>query len=137
MKYEQLIIAKNEYKKLQSYLDNAHYGNDAVFKRAIGSLKNELKTAKILKEDDMPNDVVRFYSKVTIELPNAVSKTYQIVSPDESNLPQSKISILSPMALALFGYSKTDSVEWQFPSGISTIQIQDVQQEENNSVKSV
>ena len=137
MKYEQLIIEKNEFKKLQRYIDNAHYGNDVIFKRAIGSLKNELKSAKILKEDDMPNDVVRFYSKVAIELPNAISKTYQIVSPDESNLAQNKLSILSPMALALFGYSKTDSVEWQFPSGVSTIQIQDVQQEEKNSIKSV
>lgn len=126
MKYETLIIEKKEYKKLRSYLENAHYGNDQVFKRAIGSLLNELKTAKIVPEEEMPDDVVRFYSNVTIQTPFVNGITYQIVTPEESNLKENKISILSPMALALFGYAENDSIEWQFPNGINTLMIRKV-----------
>jgi regulator of nucleoside diphosphate kinase len=127
MKYETLMIEKNEHKKLLNLMDSAHYENDPIFKRAIGALKNELKTVKICSESDLPDDVVRFYSRVTIETPFAVTKTYQIVTPDESNLKQDKISILSPMALALFGYAADDEIEWQFPSGLSKIKIKQVQ----------
>lgn len=126
MKYETLIIEKKEYKKLRSYLENAHYGNDQVFKRAIGSLLNELKTAKIVSEENMPVDVVRFNSKVTIQTPFVDKITYQIVTPEESNLKENKISILSPMALALFGYAVSDSINWQFPNGMNTLQIKEV-----------
>lgn len=123
MKYEHLIIEKTEYKKLKSYLENANYSNDPVFKRAIGTFLNELKTAKIVAESEMPDDVVRFNSIVTIRTPFIDSKTYQLVIPEESNLKIDKISILTPMALALFGYAVEDSIEWQFPNGTNTIQI--------------
>lgn len=126
MKYETLIIEKKEYQKLKSYLENAHYGNDQVFKNAIGSLFNELKTAKIVPEEEMPEDVVRFYSNVTIQTPFVNGITYQIVTPEESNLKENKISILSPMALALFGYAENDSIEWQFPNGKNTLLIRKV-----------
>lgn len=123
MKYDNLIVEKTELKKLKSYLESANYSNDLVFKRAIGTLLNELKSAKIVNEAEMPNDVVRFNSMVTIKTPFIESKTYQLVTPEESNLKKDKISILSPMALALFGYAANDSVEWQFPNGKNTIQI--------------
>lgn len=126
MKYQNLIVEKTEYKKIKSYLENAHYSNDPVFKQAIGTFLNELKTAKIVAESEMPQDVVRFNSKVTIKTPFIDSKTYQLVAPEESNLKIDKISILSPMALALFGYAINDSIEWQFPNGKSTIQIVNV-----------
>lgn len=127
MKYETLLIEKKEHKKLLNLLESAHYENDLIFKRAIGALKNELKTVSICDEKDLPEDVVRFNSLVTIETPFAITKTYQIVSPDESDLKNNKISILSPMALALFGYAADDEIEWQFPSGMSKIKIKQVQ----------
>lgn len=133
MKYESLLIEKKEHKKLLNLLDSAHYDNDPIFKRAIGTLKNELKTVKICNEIDLPEDVVRFNSQVTIETPFAVTKTYQIVRPDESDLKRDKISILSPMALALFGYSAGDEIEWQFPSGLSKIKIKQVQTLKNTT----
>ncbi len=126
MKYEHLIIEKTEYKKLKSYLENAHYSNDPVFKRAIGTFLNELKTARVVDASEIPVDVVRFNSKVTIRTPFIDSKTYQLVPPEESNLKVDKISILSPMALALFGYAVNDSIEWQFPNGTNNIQIIEV-----------
>ncbi len=126
MKYQSIIIEKSEHKKIKNYLENAHYENDQIFKNSIGSLLNELKKAKVVDEKDLPNDVVRFYSKVTIKTPFSKSITYQIVSPEEKNISENKISILSPMALALFGYAQNDTVEWEFPNGKNLIEIIDV-----------
>lgn len=126
MKYNNLIVEKSEYIKIKRYIENAHYSNDPVFKRAIGTFLNELKTALLVEKSELPGDVVRFNSKVTIKTPFIESKTYQIVAPEESDLKVGKISILTPMALALFGYAVSDEIEWQFPNGTKTIQIIDV-----------
>ncbi|HBR53741.1 MAG TPA: transcription elongation factor GreAB, partial [Flavobacteriaceae bacterium] len=40
-----------------------------------------------------------------------------------------KISILTPMGSALFGYSEGDTIEWDFPSGTQKIKIVAVTQD--------
>ena len=35
--------------------------------------------------------------------------------------------MLAPMSLALFGYAEGDDIEWQFPTGISSIKIVEVE----------
>lgn len=106
----------------------AQYYKDKTYRAAIEKLKNELDFAKILSEKNMPDDVVRFNSSVEIATPFGVNRTYQIVTPDHSNIKENKISILAPMGLALFGYAKGDQVEWEFPTGKNSINIINVEQ---------
>jgi transcription elongation factor GreA len=61
---------------------------------------------------------VGFGSTVTVEnCDNRGKVTYQIVGPDESDIPSGKISIVSPLGKALIGKEVDDEVKVQTPGG--------------------
>jgi regulator of nucleoside diphosphate kinase len=130
MKYGNLIVDKDEYNSLMRSISISTNNGDKTYKTSLNKLSAELKMAKIVKNSNMPDDIIRFNSFVTICTSFNVERCYQIVAPEKSDIHQNKISILSPMALALFGYAKNDEISWEFPSGMSTIKIIDVVQKE-------
>lgn len=128
MKYGNLIIEKNEFYFLKELVSWTKNYKDRHYKTSILKLLEELKQADIRENSEMPNDVVRLYSKATIKTPFQVKRTYQIVTPDKSDLRLNKISILAPMGLALLGYAEGDKIIWEFPIGKKEIEIQKVEQ---------
>jgi len=134
MKYGTLVVEKREYSLIKKMLLQAPQKADSIFARSVEKLSSELKLAQMLTEDEMPEDIVRLNSIVTIQAPQNKQKTLQIVLPSESNIGQNKISILAPMGLALFGYAKDDSVMWEFPSGMNKIKILQVHQHQVESL---
>lgn len=128
MRYGNLVVERREYEKVKKILAGAEYLNDIEQKIAIKKLLNELKAATLKPELEMPQDVVRLNSTVTFRMPEMSLKRFKIVAPEESDVSQKRLSLLSPMGLALFGYAQGDEVEWQFPSGIRTISIVAVEQ---------
>jgi len=135
MKYGELIIEKREYDFLKQIMSLAKYYNDSSYKASIYKLNEELNDARIVAKKNMPADVIRLNSIVTIETPYAVEKTYQIVTPEKGDIRKDKISILAPMGLALFGYAKGDHITWTFPPGESHIHIKEVKQVESGIMK--
>jgi len=135
MKYGGLIIEQKEFEFLKRLISLANYQKDATYKAAIYKLSTELKEAKIVSNGSLPLDVIRFNSLVTIETAYSVERTYQIVTPEKSDLSKNKISILTPMGLALFGYATGDRIKWTFPMGESYIHIKTVKQEASELMK--
>ena len=129
MKYGSLIMEKKEYVYLKRILNISGYAEDFQTLKSHQKLLDELKTAHIVDNDEMPLDVIRFNSKVTIIFNNGIEKTIQIVAPTDKDVKNNKISILTPMGTALIGYSKGDIVTWEFPMGQHEIKIIEVQQE--------
>lgn len=129
MKYEDIIIEKREYELLKQIISNAEHNKDKTYKASIEKLTNELKSATIVNDKFMPEEIVRFNSVVTIQTPFGEPKTYQIVTPEKSDIAQNKLSILAPMGLALFGYAISDEIMWQFPTGVHAIKILKVEQQ--------
>lgn len=103
------------------------YHKDPSYKASISKLSKELELAKITNEEDTPDDVVRFNSIITIQTPFGPEKSYELVTPDKSNVAENKISILAPMGSALIGYAEGDEIMWQFPSGPNSIKILQVE----------
>ncbi|HSP12917.1 MAG TPA: GreA/GreB family elongation factor [Salegentibacter sp.] len=130
MKYGVIIIEKKEKELLNRIISMAQYYKDENYKISILKLSEELKNARFLSNKEMPADVIRFNSVVSISTPFSASREYQIVSPEKSDIRQNKISILAPMGLALFGYAKGDTLKWNFPTGENIISIDDVRQQE-------
>lgn len=128
MKYGELIIEKKEYELLRRIMGMAKYYKDDNYRTSIEKLNEELKRAKIVRRKEMPDDVIRFNSTVTIRTMFNVEKSYQIVTPEKSDIKYNKISILAPMGLALFGYALGDDILWKFPAGESFIKILEVKQ---------
>lgn len=131
MKYGSLILEKKEYVYLKRILNISGYGDDASVTKSLVKLSEELQTAQIVNNDEVPEDIVRFNSVVTIASDNGWEKELQVVVPMDKNVTLNKVSVLAPMGAALLGYSKNDTIDWDFPGGAQKIRIVDVQKEES------
>lgn len=117
MKYGNLVLEKKEFVLLKQLVNVSGFYTDNTYKNSIKKLTEELKSAIVYSEDEMPKDVIRFNSMVTITAGNGWSKTFQLVIPSLGDFKNSKISILTPMGAAVMGYAKGDDIIWEFRNG--------------------
>jgi len=122
----QLVLRKDDYEILISYLNNIH-GRGAFDRKNAEELKNELKKAKLVNKANFPGNVVRLNSKVKIksEKKDEIMELV-IVTPDKANIKERKISIMAPLGTALIGFRQGQKVKWQVPSGKKTFTIMEV-----------
>ena len=103
--------------------ENAEYDaakeKQAFTEKRIYEIEQRLATCEIIDACNFPTDKVGFGSVVTLENNNNGGEvTYQIVGPDESDIPSGKISIVSPLGKALLGKEVDDEVKVQTPGGV-------------------
>jgi transcription elongation factor GreA len=103
--------------------ENAEYHaakeKQAFTEKRIYDIEQRLATCEIIETCNFPTDKVGFGSVVTLENNNNGGEvTYQIVGPDESDIPSGKISIVSPLGKALLGKEVDDEVKVQTPGGV-------------------
>jgi len=129
MKYGSLVLEKKEYVYLKRMLNISGYAVDYEIQKSLIKLSDELKTAHIIEEEEMPEDVVRFNSIVTVISDGQWEKTFQLVPPSKKDERNNKISVFTPMGAALFGYAVDDILLWDFPMGMKELKIIEVTQE--------
>ncbi len=132
MKYGSLVIEKKEYVLLKRFMNLSGYYRDDTLRTSVKKLVGELETAKIYDEADMPDDVIRFNSTITITSKNGWNRKFKLVMPNDSDVNNNKVSILTPMGAAVIGYSEGDSIRWEFPSGEQKLTIEKVEQEKKS-----
>lgn len=128
MKYQKVVVDKKELEILKTLFSAIHNEKDKTYRLSFEKLMEEIKNAKVVDAAEMPLDVIRLNSMVTIKTDFGGEKKFHLVTPEKSDLSQNKLSVMAPMGLALFGYAESDEVEWEFPSGLNTIRIIKVQQ---------
>jgi len=131
MKYGNLMLEKREYVYLKRILNISGYTGDFETQKSLKRLLKELKTAQIVDNEELPKDIIRLNSKVSIESENGWSKTIQIVIPSDRDLKNDKISVLTPMGATLIGYAQSDAIIWDFPKGLQQLKIVAVEQDES------
>ncbi|MEA9414776.1 GreA/GreB family elongation factor [Flavobacterium sp. PL02] len=127
MENNKIIIEAKELELLKEIISTTQNNSDRIYNLSIKRLSRELETATVMAHNQMPEKIVRINSKVTVQIATNIIKNFQIVVPEKSNLNQNKLSVMSPMGLALYGYSINDEISWQFPSGINKLKILNVE----------
>ncbi len=85
----------------------------------IQKLEETLAKARVIDIKDLPTDKVYLYSKVKVlNLNTNQVVEYTIVSSQEANSAEKKISIQSPIGKSLLGKQVGDIVEVKAPAGI-------------------
>jgi transcription elongation factor GreA len=84
--------------------------------RKILKLEQKLKTVKV-KNKSESNNKVSFYSKVKIKDKNGNEMNLILVSEEDSDFAQGKISYNSPLGKALLGKKIGDIIKFKVPSG--------------------
>lgn len=124
MKNAQLLLSVNDFELLQNHLRLS--ANLSEFNKK--KLSIELKSARVLKPSDLPEDVVSENSKVLIQdIESGRKFEFILVPPKEANIQTNKLSVLAPIGVALLGYRPGIEVDWEMPNGLKTFRIMSVQ----------
>lgn len=90
----------------------------------VAELEDKLSRAEIIDISKLSGDTVMFGAKVTLIDEETDDKTvYQIVGEFEADVKKGKISVSSPIARAIIGKKKGDSVEVNTPGGGKSYEI--------------
>ena len=108
--------------------ENAEYQyakeQQSLIEGKISELESIIANAEIIDVSKLSGNEIKFGAKIKIKDEETNEEfTYQIVGEYESDIENKKISVISPLARALIGKSKNDSVEVNSPKGtkISTV----------------
>ena len=106
-----LVIKDSDYKRLQKLIDSSD-------SPAAAFLEDEILNARVVADDKLPGDAVAMGSRVTFRRRDSKETTVvTLVYPQDSDLEEKKISILSPVGSALIGLRKGGEIDWPMPNG--------------------
>ncbi len=93
----------------------------------INKMKLAIQEAKIVDTSRLSTDTVQILCKVEMtNLANKAKMSYTIVSENEANLREGKISIKTPIAQGLLGKKVGDEVEITIPRGTIRLRIEKI-----------
>jgi len=113
--------------------ENAEYDaakeEQGLFEMRIAKLEDALSRAREVDLSQFEEGKVHILSKVKIKnLKNKKIHDYLLVSPEEADFQQGKISITSPVGKGLLGAKVGDKVKIKAPAGILDYEIIEVSQ---------
>lgn len=124
LKSERLKIAKAiEAARLQGDIsENAEYDAakeaQAHNHARMSEVEGKLAMVVIIEDQDIPSDKIYIGAIVTLEdLDNDEKLEYMLVSPEEADYEENKISILSPIGKGLMGQPAGIEVKIKVPAG--------------------
>ncbi len=85
----------------------------------IAELETKLSAVRIIENENIPSDKIFIGATVDLkDLENQEALTYLLVSPEEANYEEGKISIYSPIGKALMGHKEGEIIDIKVPAGI-------------------
>jgi transcription elongation factor GreA len=93
----------------------------------VAELEDKISRADVIDLSKLSGDTVMFGAKVTlIDQDTDAKMIYQIVGDSEADVKKGRLSISSPIARALIGKKKGDSVDVATPGGGKSYEIEQV-----------
>lgn len=90
------------------------------------ALSAELDKAKVVEQADIPADCITMNSQIKFEDSDGKERVYWLVFPEDADVLENKISILSPVGCALLGYGVGDTVMVPTPQGSKELTVKEV-----------
>jgi len=111
--------------------ENAEYdaARDAqgLLEVKIARLKEKVANARVIDESKLSADTVQLLSKVKVKnLANKMVMNFQIVPESEADFSKGLLAATTPIAKALIGHGKGETVEAKVPSGVMKFEIQEI-----------
>ncbi len=111
--------------------ENAEYdaARDAqgLLEVKIARLKEKVANARVIDESKLSADTVQLLSKVKVKnLTNKMTMNFQIVPESEADFSKGLLAATTPIAKALIGHEKGETVEAKVPSGVMKFEILEI-----------
>src|ERR1041385_2365845 len=139
VKEAKIYVSKMDLERLTRVIEITRESDDNSGKLGhLDRLEEELDRADVVDPKDVPSDVITMRSKVRLkDLSTGEEMVYSLVFPTEANLDEGKISVLAPIGTAMLGYSRGDVIEWEVPSGVRRLKVEQVIYQPESSVASI
>jgi regulator of nucleoside diphosphate kinase len=126
-KQTNIYITKPDHERLTKLIEIAREREGDANRKYLDSLEEELERAEVVQQKDIPADVITMRSTVRLkDLDTSEEMIYRLVFPTEANYDDGKISVLAPIGTAMLGYQRGDVIEWQVPSGVRRLSVEEV-----------
>ena len=126
-KQTNIYITKPDYERLTKLIEIAREREGDANRKYLDRLEEELERSEVVQQKDIPPDVITMRSTVRVkDLDTSEEMIYRLVFPTEANYNEGRISILAPIGTAMLGYRRDDVIEWQVPSGVRRLSVEEV-----------
>ncbi|MFA4991525.1 MAG: transcription elongation factor GreA [Candidatus Omnitrophota bacterium] len=130
-KRKEIANALEKARQLGDLSENAEYDSakqaQAINEKRIMELEIKLATARILDENSVSTD--KAYIGATLKLVDIDSKeelVYKLVTEDEADFSEGRVSVSSPVGKALLGLKRGDIANIKVPSGVLKYRVVDI-----------
>lgn len=111
--------------------ENAEYESareaQGLLELKIANLQNTIANAKVIDASMLNADTVQMLTTVKVQnLGNGAEMTFTIVGQNEADFSKGRLAATTPIAKALIGHGKGETVEAHVPSGIMKFKILDI-----------
>ncbi len=121
---QDIYITQEDKNRIITLIDKADLDQrkDTPYLKA---LEKEVNRAKIISWEDSENKFIKINSRVML-IVDGVPEEVTLVYPEDTNLKDNKISVLSPMGTAILGLKEGSSIDWKIPNGMIHILVDKV-----------
>ena len=106
-----IVLGESEHNMLLALLER-HNSEEFM------NLYEEVDSATVVDDNDVPGNVVRMHSLVTFsDVASQEESTVRLVYPGEVNRMPLSVSVLAPVGAALIGLREGESITWPLPNG--------------------
>jgi transcription elongation factor GreA len=93
----------------------------------IAKIEQTLSRTRIIDSKDLPTDKIYILSSVTLkDLKTKKTLQYKLVSPEEANFEENKISVTSPIGKGLMGKKVGEVIKITVPAGLLSYEILEI-----------
>lgn len=128
MKYGSLVMEKKDFVMILRQWHINDTFEDYSHKDALDILEGNMADAIVFNLADMPKDVIRLYSWVTVSSGSGWRETFQLALPLDKNIKNDMISVHSSLGATVIGYAEGDLLHFHTPIGIIPLKIESVEQ---------
>ncbi len=93
----------------------------------LAELKEELNTARVVAQEEMPSDIVTLNSEVRMrDLDSGREGVYKVVFPPDAHGLDNHISVLAPVGTALLGRRTGEILEFNTPTSKVRLRVEEI-----------
>ena len=97
------------------------------------SLREELARASLLPPEAMPPKTVRIGSSFAVrDLDSGELDRFTLVWPEHADVERGRLSVLTPLGVALIGFAEGDEITWRMPGGFRRLVLVEVKPSEKS-----
>jgi regulator of nucleoside diphosphate kinase len=119
-----IYITQSDKDKLLKIINKAKYENLDDYSN-LKDLETELIRADVTNISELPSNVITMNTKAVL-LIDGIEEEVALVYPNEADILEYKLSVLSPIGTAILGYSEGDIIEWKVPKGTIKVKVEKI-----------